>query len=85
MIPAAGRLGRLRVSKDSFFLYAFHLLVMDILTGSQVQALFRSRLHVPELGIYFQRFLIPLVLSLLTAEILKRFMPRFYGLLTGGR
>ena len=85
MIPAFRLLGRLRVSKDSFFLYAFHLIVMDILIGSQVQDLLRSRLHVPELGIYFLRFLIPLALSLLTAEILKRLLPRFYGLLTGGR
>lgn len=85
MIPAFGHLNRLPVSNDSFFLYAFHLLVMDMVTGSQTQSFLRSACHVPELGIYLLRFLIPLALSLLTAEILKRFLPGIYRFLTGGR
>lgn len=85
MVPAFRRLGELRVSKNSFFLYASHLLIMDVMAGSQMQNLLRTRLHIPELGVYFLRFLIPLALSLLTAEMLKRFMPRLYGILTGGR
>jgi peptidoglycan/LPS O-acetylase OafA/YrhL len=85
MIPAFRRLGGLRVSKDSFFLYASHLLIMDTVTGSQMQHFLKQKLHVPELGVYFLRFLIPLVLSLLAAEILKRFLPWLYRILTGGR
>lgn len=85
MIPAFRRLGELRVSKDSFFLYASHLLIIDVITGSQMQNLLKFKLHVPELGVYFLRFLIPLVLSLLTAELMKRFMPWLYRILTGGR
>ena len=85
MVPAFRRLGELRVSKDSFFLYASHLLIMDVTAGSQMQNLLRTRLHIPEFGVYFLRFLIPLALSLLTAELLKRFVPRLYGILTGGR
>jgi len=85
MIPAFERLSGLHISNDSFFLYAFHLLVMDMVTGSQIQSFLRSGCHVPELGIYLLRFLIPLTLSLLTAETLKRFLPGLYRIMTGGR
>ena len=85
MIPAFRRLIGLRVSKDSFFLYAMHLLVMDTATGNLMQSFCMNQLHIPELGVYLLRFLIPLALSLLTAELLKRFLPRLYGFLTGGR
>ena len=85
MIPAFRRLGELRVSKDSFFLYASHPLIMDFAVGSQIQVFLEVKLHIPVLGIYFLRFLISLALALLAAELMKRFMPRLYGILTGGR
>ena len=44
-----------------------------------------NRLHVPELAFYLLKFLIPLTLCLIVAEIMKRFFPRVYGILTGGR
>jgi len=53
MVPAFRRLGELRVSKDSFFLYALQLPIMDIIGGSQTQRFFKSTLHIPELGVFF--------------------------------
>ena len=85
MIPAFRQLSRMRISNDSFFLYAFHVIVLEIVLGNLVATFLMNKLHIPELGIYFLRFLIPLVLSLLTAELLKRFLPRLYRILTGGR
>ncbi len=85
MIPAFRRIGELSISRDSFFLYASHLLIMDSVGGTQMQSFLNHTFHVPELGTYLLRFLISLVLSLLAAELLKRFMPRLYRILTGGR
>ena len=85
MVPAYRKLGTLSVSKDSFFVYASHFLFISILFSSKFQDILIRRLHVPELVIYLLRFLVPLVLCLLTAELLKRFLPRVYGFLTGGR
>ena len=44
-----------------------------------------SRLHVPAIGIFLLRIAVPILLSLMTAELLKRHCPRIYALLTGGR
>ena len=85
MVPAYRRLGYLSVTKDSFFLYASHFLVIAILFSTKAQDILIGKLHVPELAFYCLKFVVPLTLCLLTAEILKRFFPRIYGFLTGGR
>ena len=85
MVPAFQRLGNLSVAKDSFFLYASHYLVISILFSAKGQDILIHKLHVPELAIYLLRFVIPMTLCLLAAELLKRFLPRIYGFLTGGR
>ena len=85
MIPAYRRLGKLSVAKDSFFLYASHYLVIAILFSGKMQDVMIGKLHVPELAFYCLKFLVPLTICLATAEFLKRFLPRIYGFLTGGR
>lgn len=85
MVPAFQKLGNLSIAKDSFFLYAAHYLVISVLFSAKMQDILIHKLHVPELAIYLMRFIVPLVLCLLTAEILKRYLPRVYGFLTGGR
>ena len=85
MVPAYRRLGNLSVAKDSFFLYASHFLVIAVLFSRKAQDIMIGKLHVPELAFYCLKFLVPLTLCLATAEILKRFFPRIYGYLTGGR
>ncbi len=84
-LPGAGRLARLPVSKDSFFVYAAHMGVMFTLMCDRSQQLLMARLHVPVAGIFLLRTAVPLAVSLLLAEGVKRFAPRAYGLLTGGR
>ena len=44
-----------------------------------------ARLHIPAIGIFLLRIAVPILLSLMTAELLKRHCPRIYALLTGGR
>ena len=85
MVPAFQRLGKLSIAKDSFFLYASHFLIIAVLFSAQMFDIQTHRLHVPELAFYLLKFLIPLTLCLIVAEILKRFFPRVYGILTGGR
>lgn len=85
MLPAFQRLGELPISHDSFFLYASHYVVISVLFSAKMQDILTHRLHVPELAFYLLKFLIPFTLCLLTAELLKRLLPRVYGILTGGR
>ena len=85
MVPAFQRLEKLSVVKDSFFLYASHFLIIAVLFSAKMQDVLTNRLHVPELVFYLLKFLVPFTLCLLTAEILKRFLPRVYEFLTGGR
>lgn len=84
-LPGFRRVARLPVAKDSFFLYACHMAVMSILLCERAQQLLATRLHVPVAGIFLLRIAIPIGVSLLLAEGLKRFAPRVYALLTGGR
>ena len=85
MIPALLRVGDRSVAEDSFFLYVFHYDVLSILLCAKFTGLLETRLHVPYFCIFLLRFLVPLALSLLTAELLKRFLPGLYRFLTGGR
>ncbi len=84
-LPGFRRMARLPVARDSFFLYACHMAVMSILLCERSQQLLATRLHVPAAGIFLLRIAVPIGVSLLLAEGLKRFAPRVYALLTGGR
>lgn len=85
LIPAARRLAKFSVTHDSFFLYAAHLGIIFTVLCAKSQGILSSRLHIPTLGIFILRFAVPIFLSLAAAELLKRFCPNVYALLTGGR
>lgn len=84
-LPGFRRLARLAVAKDSFFVYACHIGLMTTLTCERSQQLLMARLHVPVAGIFLLRILVGAGLSLALAEGAKRWFPRAYSLLTGGR
>lgn len=84
-IPVARDLARRSFAGDSFFLYAAHLGIILTVFCAKSQDILASRLHIPSLGIFVLRFIVPILLSLSAAELLKRYCPRAYNLLTGGR
>ena len=84
-MPGFRRLARLPVAKYSFFVYACHMGVLFTLMCERSQQLMVTRLHVPLAGIFLLRIAVPLGVSLALAEGLRRWFPRAYALLTGGR
>ena len=85
IIPSFLWFGDHRMARDSFFVYVAHYGILLIVMCARAADLLETRLHVPVLGVFFLRFLIPLGLSLLAAELLKRFFPGVYRFLSGGR
>ena len=83
--PGCKRIARLPVAKDAFFMYACHMGILFTVTCGRVQDLLMARLHVPVAGIFLVRIAAGLGLSLALAEGVKRWFPRAYALLTGGR
>ena len=84
-IPCARGLARRSFAGDSFFLYAAHLGIILTVFCARFQDALAMRLHIPALGLFVLRFAVPILLSLAVAELLKRFFPKAYALLTGGR
>lgn len=84
-IPAMSKLSRRSFASDSFFLYAAHLGIILVVFCAKFQAMLAQQLHIPALGIFALRFIVPILLSLTMAELLKRYCPKIYALLTGGR
>ena len=85
LVPGASRFLRLSVVKDSFFVYAAHLGIISTVTCARTQDILATRLHVPAFGLFVIRIAVPILLALAAAEILKRWLPKAYALLTGGR
>ena len=85
ILPVARGLARRSFVGDSFFIYAAHLGIILTVFCAKSQDILSSRLHIPALGLFTLRFAVPILLSLTTAELLKRHCPRIYALLTGGR
>lgn len=85
VVPAFRRLARLPVARDSFFVFACHLGILFTVMCDRSQQLLATRLHVPTAGIFLLRIAVPLGLSLALAEGMRRWFPRAYGWLTGGR
>lgn len=85
LIPVTRSLARRSFASDSFFLYAAHLGIILTVLCAKSEDILSSRLHIPALGIFALRFLVPILLSLTMAELLKRHCPRAYAMLTGGR
>jgi surface polysaccharide O-acyltransferase-like enzyme len=84
-LPGFRRMARLPVAKDSFFVYACHLGILFTVMCERSQQLLAARLHVPVAGIFLLRIAVPVALSLVLAEGLKRWFPKAHALLTGGR
>ena len=84
-IPALRNLSHRSFAGDSFFLYAAHLGIILTVFCARSQDMLATWLHVPALGLFALRFLVPILLSLTAAELLKRHCPKAYALLTGGR
>ena len=85
IFPSLLKLSRFRICKDSFFLYAIHFDITEILFCNNIESFFFNRLHLPILVIYLLNFSVTLALSLFMAELSKRFLPKIYRILTGGR
>ena len=85
MIPAFLRAGSWSIAKDSFLLYVIHPGLMGIIMCARVETFLQAKMHVPVSGIFLLRFLLPLTLSLLVTECLKRFFPIAHRFLSGGR
>ena len=85
IFPSLLKLSNIRFCKDSFFLYAIHFDITEILFCNNIESFFFNRLHLPILVIYLLKFSVTLALSLFMAELSKRFLPKIYRILTGGR
>lgn len=71
------------VFKYSFFLFAFHEPILTIFTKGFYHLLGLSEMS--SLITYFLAPLITIIISILVASSLRRLVPRFYYLVTGGR
>jgi peptidoglycan/LPS O-acetylase OafA/YrhL len=85
LLPGFRRMARHPVAKCSFFVYACHMGVLFTLMCERCQQLLMTHLHVPVVGIFLLRIAVPLGVSLLLAAGVKRWFPRAYAMLTGGR
>lgn len=85
ILPGCRGIAKLPVARDSFFVFACHLGIMFTVMCDRSQQLLAMRLHVPEAGIFLLRIAVSLGLSLALAEGMRRWIPRAYSLLTGGR
>lgn len=85
LIPSLSSISIRSFVSDSFFLYAAHLGIIHIIFCARFQDILAMKLHIPALGIFALRFIVPILLSLAMAELLKRYFPKMYALLTGGR
>ena len=69
----------------SFFIYASHFAILNILFCKKACDLIRLHIMNSDLLIYVVRFVVPLTMSMAMAAILDRYMPKIYRALTGGR
>ena len=83
--PSLLHLGEKSFAKDTFFLYAIHKLFLAFLFCNSVEKILLYKLHIPVFGVLLLSASVALVLSLLTAEFMKRFLPKVYRILSGGR
>ncbi len=78
-------LEKMRVTKYSFFIFASHYAILNILFCQKACDLLKKHLINSELMIYLLRFIVTAVLSIVLAYLLERFIPKLYKALTGGR
>jgi len=83
--PAILNIGRKEYAKDTFFLYAIHKDILTILFCNQVEKILFYKFHIPVAGLLLLSASGTILLSLFIAEFLKRFLPKAYRILSGGR
>ena len=84
-LPFRKKLEDIHPMKYSFFIFASHYAILNILFCQKACDLLRKRIMDSELMIYVLRFIIPVMISIALAYILERFIPKLYRALTGGR
>ena len=73
------------VVKYSFFIFASHYAILNILFCQKACDLLKRHVMNSELMVYVLRFVVTAVVSIALAYILEHFMPKLYKALTGGR
>ncbi len=84
-IPLRGKLESCRYTKYSFFIYASHYAILNMLFCQKACTLLRKHVFDSDLMIYFLRFVVPVAISIGLAYTLEKYMPKIYRALTGGR
>lgn len=69
----------------SFFIFASHFAILNILFCLKGCNFLRTHIVDSDWLIYFLRFLVPLSMSFGLAFVLERYLPKLYRALTGGR
>ena len=85
LFPILLNIGRKEYAKDSFFLYAIHKDILTFLFCNKAVSILVYKLHIPIAGVILLGVIVTILLSLVLAEFLKRFLPKVYRLLSGGR
>lgn len=67
----------------SFFIFAFHEPILTIL--KKIFFFFFGKGELPSLAIYITAPLLTIIISIFIGYSLKRILPRFYAIITGGR
>lgn len=69
----------------SFFIYASHYAILNMLFCQKACNLIKRHIIDSDLLIYVARFVVPLIIAIVLAYVLERFIPKLYRALTGGR
>ena len=84
-IPWREKLESCHCIRYSFFIFASHFAILNILFCLKGCNFLRKHIMDSDWLIYFLRFLVPLSISFGVAFILERYCPKLYRALTGGR
>ena len=84
-IPWHGKLESWHGVQYSFFIYASHFAVLNILFCKKVCDLIRLHIIDSDLLIYTARFVVPMAIAIVLAYLFERYIPKIYRALTGGR
>lgn len=84
-IPLHGKLESWHCAKYSFFIYASHYAILNMLFCQKACVLIKKHICNSDLLIYLARFVVPVVIAIALAYFLERYMPKIYRALTGGR
>ena len=84
-IPSLLRIESWKFSRDTFFLYMFHYLVLAFIFPNTLEKILLNKMHIPILLVYFLRAVCSTVFSLIVAAFLKKHFAKLYRFLIGGR